>query len=279
MSAPRTVDVAPERLDGWVARFTDSHGDVTWSIDRSTSPSSCLLRAEDGSWARLTGWVDAVGRGPVSQGQVPPDPASPGQVPEGQFPEGQVPEGQVAQAGSPGLSPAMLGQDVTLGHEATQCHVPPPPALLVILVRRGGYAVAVVSPTGDLLSHKVGTRYVQSRTAAGGWSQQRYARRRANQADELVGAVVGHAARVLGEGEARLGSVEASLRCRHVGGLVLGGDRTLAAEVLEELATGPLARLHDIPRRELWDLPDPRRAVLDDAVRRARAVRVEVSNA
>ena len=31
-------------------------------------------------------------------------------------------------------------------------------------------------------AHKVGTRHVQSRTAAGGWSQQRYARRRANQA-------------------------------------------------------------------------------------------------
>ena len=30
-----------------------------------------------------------------------------------------------------------------------------------------------------LTAHKVGTRYVQSRTAAGGWTQQRFARRRA----------------------------------------------------------------------------------------------------
>lgn len=66
----------------------------------------------------------------------------------------------------------------------------------VILVRRGGYAVGRVRG-GKLLLHKVGTRYVQSRTAAGGWSQQRYARRRDNQADELVGAVVEHAARIL----------------------------------------------------------------------------------
>ena len=58
--------------------------------------------------------------------------------------------------------------------------------LAVVLVRRGGYAVGVAS--GDrLTAHKVGTRYVQSRTAAGGWSQQRFARRRANQADGLVG--------------------------------------------------------------------------------------------
>lgn len=211
------VRVAPERLDGWVERFAASHGDVTWSLDRETSPSSSVLRAADGSWARLTGWAD------------------------------------------PRPSP---GQDRWL--------VPLPPALLVVLARRGGYAVAVISSAGDLVAAKVGTRHVQSRTAAGGWSQQRYARRRANQADALVEAVAAHAGRVLGEGEDDVGPV---------GGLVLGGDRTLSHEVLDALATGPLSRLHGIPRRELPDLPDPRRTVLDDAVRRARAVVVEVVNA
>ncbi len=218
MTAARPVEVAPERLAGWVERFAASHGDVTWSVDRETSPSSCLLAAADGSWARLGSWRE------------------------------------------PADAPSAAG----LGEWAR------PPALLVVLVRRGGYAVAVTTPSGDLAAHKVGTRHVQSRTAAGGWSQQRYARRRANQADELVAAVVGHAARVLGEGESATGPV---------GGLVLGGDRTLAAEVLEELATGPRGRLHGIPVRELWDLPDPRRSVLDEAVRRGRAVRVTVLNA
>ncbi|GAA5163244.1 acVLRF1 family peptidyl-tRNA hydrolase [Ornithinimicrobium tianjinense] len=227
MSPPRLVEVAPERLAGWVERFGASHGDVTWSVDRATSPSSCLLTAADGSWARLTGW------GPVLEG-----------------------------TGAAG--------EVTLLPEGKQCHLCAPPVLLVVLVRRGGYAVAVAAATGELVAHKVGTRHVQGRTAAGGWSQQRYARRRANQADELVGAVVGHASRVLGEGEAAVGPV---------GGLLLGGDRTLVAEVLDELASGPLTPLHGIPRRELWDLPDPRRAVLDDAVRRGRAVLVEVVNA
>ena len=38
-----------------------------------------------------------------------------------------------------------------------------------VLVRRGGYSVAVVSG-GAVLASKTGTRHVQSRTAAGGWS-------------------------------------------------------------------------------------------------------------
>ena len=130
--------------------------------------------------------------------------------------------------------------------------------LAVLLVRRGGYAVALVAQSA-LVAHKVGTRHVQSRTAAGGWSQQRFARRRGNQADELVRAVRDHLVRVLGD----TGCV----------GLLVGGDRTLVGEVLED------PRLHgirDLPRRELYDLPDPNRAVLDRAIERGRAVRVSV---
>ena len=61
-----TVSVAPERLAGWVRRFTASHGDVTWSVDRGTSPSSFLLRAADGSGARLTSWTDAGDTAPAA---------------------------------------------------------------------------------------------------------------------------------------------------------------------------------------------------------------------
>ena len=130
--------------------------------------------------------------------------------------------------------------------------------LAVVLVRRGGYAVGVAS--GDrLTAHKVGTRYVQSRTAAGGWSQQRFARRRANQADELVGAAVEHAVRLL-----------AGVRAT---GVVLGGDKALVASLLEDPR---LAALRDLPRRELYDLPDPRLDVLEKALVRGRAVRVTI---
>ena len=49
-----------------------------------------------------------------------------------------------------------------------------------LLVRRGGYAVGLFAGR-HLRSSKVGHSYVQGRTKAGGWSQQRFARRRAGQ--------------------------------------------------------------------------------------------------
>ena len=209
---------------------------------------------------RLPGWVErfTASHGPVRWSVVTDDDGSPsawcGEAADGSWArlEGWgAPAGEFAPGGP---------------------WVQPPGPLLVVLVRRGGYAVGVASVEGRLVAHKVGTRHVQSRTAAGGWSQQRYARRRANQADALVEAVVRHAARILDESGQAGGQVP-------VAGLVVGGDRTLAHEVLDALATGEHHRLHGIPRRELWDLPDPRRSVLDDAVQRALAVRVLVHNA
>lgn len=139
----------------------------------------------------------------------------------------------------------------------------------VVLVRRGGYA-AGLALAGTLTAAKVGSRHVQSRTAAGGWSQQRFARRRGKQADELVDAVVGHARRVLlGDDESpRRGAADVPR------GLVVGGDRTLVREVLEASA---LRALRGLPRRELYDLPDPKRAVLEEALRRGRAYRVTLT--
>ncbi|GAA4402574.1 acVLRF1 family peptidyl-tRNA hydrolase [Fodinibacter luteus] len=137
--------------------------------------------------------------------------------------------------------------------------------LALVLVRRGGYAVGLAS--GERLgAHKVGTRYVQSRTAAGGWSQQRFARRRANQADELVAATVEHAVRVLG-------GPAGAVRMPAGSGLLVGGDRALVAAALEDPR---LAGLVELPRRELYDLPDPRLVVLRQALERARAVRVTI---
>ena len=124
----------------------------------------------------------------------------------------------------------------------------------------GAAGMPWASRSGDrLTAHKVGTRYVQSRTAAGGWSQQRFARRRANQADGLVGAAVEHAVRLLDRHPPR--------------GVVLGGDKALVASLLEDPR---LAGIRDLPRRELYDLPDPRLDVLEKALERGRAVRVTI---
>jgi hypothetical protein len=101
---------------------------------------------------------------------------------------------------------------------------------------------------------------VQSRTAAGGWSQQRFARRRDNQADALVDSVIEHTRRIV---------LAASSDA-----LVVGGDRALVRDVLADVR---LAQIAALPRRELFDLPDPKLVVLQHALRRGRAVRVTLS--
>jgi len=137
-----------------------------------------------------------------------------------------------------------------------------PPRLGLVLLRRGGYAVGRAE--GDRLAdHYCGTRYVQSRTAAGGWSQQRFARRRGNQADALVERVVEQASDRLLEA-----------RGARVDGFVVGGDRALVRQVVEHPLLGRLAAL---PRREIYDLPDPRLKVLQDTLRRGRVIRIRVS--
>ncbi len=140
----------------------------------------------------------------------------------------------------------------------------------LMLVRRGGYAVGLATGSGFVAS-KVGSRHVQSRTAAGGWSQQRFARRRGKQADELVDAVVGHALRVILSGDESPRSSAPGLPR----GLIVGGDRRLVAEVLGASA---LRALSGLPTRELYDLPDPKRGVLETALRRGRALRITLTD-
>ncbi len=129
----------------------------------------------------------------------------------------------------------------------------------VLLVRKGGFAVARLS--GDALTeHKIGQRHVQGRTKAGGQSQQRFARRRDNQARIAYEAAAEHAARILGTA---------------VDALVCGGDHAAVEAVLDD----PRLRRVAERRTTLWlAVPDPRRAVLDRAVQDAMAVRIEVAN-
>jgi Actinobacteria/chloroflexi VLRF1 release factor len=130
----------------------------------------------------------------------------------------------------------------------------------LLLVRRGGHAVGVAEGSA-LVDGKVGRRHVQGRTKAGGWSQQRYARRRRAQARQAFGAAADTAARML---LPHLSDLE---------GLVTGGDRAAVGAVL---ADARLARLGDLPQGRFLAVPDPRQAVLEDAVRRARKVAVDV---
>lgn len=124
----------------------------------------------------------------------------------------------------------------------------------VLLVRRGGHGAGVFDGT-TLIASKVGSSYVQGGTKAGGWSQQRYARRRANQADAAFAGAADAAAGVL-------------LKHR-LDALVLGGDRPAVRAVLEDrrlqaldsLVTGPWLEVKDPRLRVLQATPDQFRAV------------------
>jgi hypothetical protein len=108
---------------------------------------------------------------------------------------------------------------------------------------------------------KVDARQVQGRTAAGGWSQQRFARRRANQTDAVVGAAVETAVRVL---VPHAGEVEA---------LFTGGDRGLVDDVLADPRLRALAALRRGPALEVGD---PTKAVLLETPAQFRAVDVHI---
>lgn len=143
-------------------------------------------------------------------------------------------------------------------------HVLAPRRVAALLVRRGGYACAVVHG-GRVVASKVGTRYVQGRTAAGGWSQQRFARRRAKQTDELAGAAAEVAVRLLtGPSPAQA-----------PGWLVTGGDRPLLDAVL---ADPRLAGLRAAPRGVHLSIGDPRSDLvgqLPDLITQVRVTLIE----
>jgi hypothetical protein len=213
----RMVEVAPDRLVGWVGGFAQRHGPVA----AEPSAQSLRLSADDGTLVEL---------------EVP-------------WPPWSVPALASSAAGDVGDVIAALAR-----------HASRPRTLGLLLVRRGGWAVGTCRD-GTLLTHKTGNRYVQSRTAAGGWSQQRYARRRSGQADALVGVV----AQALVD----------RLRAGDLDGLVVGGDRQLVRAVLDDRR---LAAVAELPRSPVLEVPDPRAAVLEEAARRSLAVRVRITD-
>ena len=131
----------------------------------------------------------------------------------------------------------------------------------VLLVRRGRWAVGVFDGS-DLVVSKVDARQVQGRTAAGGWSQQRFARRRGHQTDAVVAHAVETAARVL---LPHADSVE---------GLFTGGDRGLVDDVLADPRLRALAALRREPSLEVGE---PTKAVLLQTPDQFRAVQVHIT--
>lgn len=131
----------------------------------------------------------------------------------------------------------------------------------VILVRRGGHAAGVFDGRRLVVS-KVGSRHVQGRTAAGGQSQQRFARRRDKQAREAFAAAADVVARTLLPYQENLEAV------------VCGGDRAAVAHVLKDPR---LVTLRDFVVPPHLPVPDPKLTVLRQTPDAFRAVRITLT--
>jgi peptide subunit release factor 1 (eRF1) len=132
----------------------------------------------------------------------------------------------------------------------------------LLLARKASVAVGVAVGS-ELVVHKIDTAYVQSRTAAGGWSQHRFARRRDNQAKAAAGDASDLVLRLLVPEAPKLAT------------LVTGGDRRTVESILADRRLSALAAL--VADRFL-EVAEPRLAVLQSAVAAAQAVRIKVTD-
>jgi hypothetical protein len=166
-----------------------------------------------------------------------------------------------------------------------ECHVPFPPlpagtrgtgaelaahagrdrTVAVLLVRLGGYAAGVFSGAEPrLVASKVGSRLVHGRSAAGGTSQHRFARRREKQAREALEAAADCAASIFGRFDGRLDA------------LVLGGDKRAVAPLRDDARLRPY---FEIAVDRFLTVPDPRLAVLQGTPKLFRGIRIRLTDA
>jgi hypothetical protein len=241
----RTVFVSAARVERWVGGFGERHPGVLAAVHADRVE----LAAPDGSSAILYPAFGPIGLTADPTNPIP-DLANP--IPDLVNPaESPVNLGSIGPgAGVPGPTPAQAAAALVANAYSV-------PVLRALLIRRGGYACAVL--TGErVTSSKVGSRYVQGRTAAGGWSQQRFARRRDGQVHGLIGTATEVAVRVLLPG---LGD----------DALITGGDRALIDRVLADPRLRPLSRL----RRGLHlEIGDPKFDLVKELPERGRAIRI-----
>jgi hypothetical protein len=166
-------------------------------------------------------------------------------------------DGARAVVGVPFLPWTAVGEPV----EALVAHVSRERRVGALLVRKGGYAVGRFAGV-RLLASKVDSTYVQGRTKAGGWSQQRFARRRDNQSAKAYAETADVAARLLAPHAADLDAV------------VGGGDK---AAVLAVLADPRLAALRPLLQPRVHPVPDPRLRVLEAFPEQFRAVEINLN--
>jgi hypothetical protein len=212
--APHWLQVAPERIEGWLAGFAERHGATVTATDARRA--IVAVQAADGAIAQC-------------HVPFPPLPADTG--------------------GSGADLAAHAAAARTVG---------------VLLVRLGGYAAGVFAGAPPrLVASRVGSRLVHGRSAAGGQSQQRFARRREKQSREALTAAADCAAAVFGSARDRLDAV------------VLGGDRRAMAALRDDPRLRPY---FDLAVDRFLTVPDPRLAVLRGTPRLFRAIQIRLTD-
>ncbi|MFD6071115.1 MULTISPECIES: acVLRF1 family peptidyl-tRNA hydrolase [Amycolatopsis] len=209
----RAVEVAPDRLEGWYARFAVRNEGVR---ETELSPDTVTVVADNGVVA-----VATVPFGPLN-----------------------------AEATVPGLAVGPLVEHALISRR-----------IALLLVRRGGHSVGIARG-GVVVQSRTDRHLVQGRSAAGGWSQQRFSRRREGQARSALRSAADDAFEVL---VPHLSEVDA---------VVLGGDRRALASLREDNRLAPLFQLAEA---RVLDIAEPRRTVLEDAAERAVAVQITLS--
>ena len=218
------MEVPPERLVTWVVTFAERHGGATVGQPVTTGEPGVAVA-----------FAFTTADGATAECH-PPFPPLPAPVP-----------GAVRAAA-----------------EALAAHAAADRTVGVLLVRLGGYAAGVFSGSPPrLVDSKTGSRLVHGRSAAGGWSQHRFARRRKNQAATALRAAAAAAAEVFGRyGPDRLDAV------------VLGGDKRSAAGLADDIR---LEKYLAKATGRFLTVPDPRLAVLRDIPRAFLATRIRLT--
>jgi hypothetical protein len=229
----RWLDVAAARFPGWIASFAVRHG-VPASGGPDGAPENSLIVTCDTHYVTFT-----APDGAVAECHPP-------------FPESLA---WPADGGAAAITTAVAR------------HAALPRSVGVLLARLGGYAAGVFTGSPPALADaKAGSRLVHGRSAAGGWSQHRFARRREKQANEALDAAADAAVLVFGRwGQATGHRLDA---------VVLGGDKRAVAELRDDPRLAPYLA---IATERFLTVPDPKRAVLEAAPKAFLAVKVRLT--
>lgn len=259
----RMVDIPAARLARWLTGFAERNGGppaiaVAGNIIELLSPGGAQARLEipyPKHWDGPKHW-----NGPEQRDELGDCTGADGQSNQ---PNGDFSKADSHRAGS--------STDLVWPLELLVEHALADRDVLAVLVRRGGYAIGLQN-CDQVTFTKCGTKYVQGRTAAGGWSQQRFARRRQGQTATIVDAAAHEIVRAY---HAAANQPKTKARPQ---ALVLGGDRTLVEQSLADLPQEVERWVQDFEPSPLRNIGDPRRKHLDEALANPCLVRIKITD-